>query len=226
MIPISKNVQTAISETMRILNILDKKNAERFYELLDTADTEEDIIQLLINPVELYYDVNKESNRLIFNKIIKDEKIILQEQFHMPHHMVNEKGVGILTDKKVMAIPLYIRANAQIALKENKVATSDTQRDITGQVSGDESESGSFTDSEITCTIAQSADMVMKELLGPASHDLVAKKKAKEQLITTGEVRLSELPESSENKTSLLMFDQMMKAWGIDTDLVKTPLKP
>lgn len=63
----------------------------------------------------------------------------------------------------------------------------------------------------------------MRELMGPASHDLVSKKEMKQSIIKTGEVSLKNLTDNAENKKSLRYFSEILKSMDIDTDLVEPP---
>lgn len=220
-----KKLQLAADRAYQKFSDIDEKNAERIKELFESCSKEEELVNLLINPLTFYTEPSKEPQKDILEKVVSKYRIVVTENFHLPHLHQNENGDGILSTKKLSAFPLYIRSNQQIALKEGKSAKEDTSRNITGQVSGKKSKSGAFTDAEISVTITQGADAVMRELLGAGSHDLKAKQEMKSSIYRTGEVSLKDLPNESKDKKSLIYFDHILKALGLDTDLISTPLK-
>lgn len=225
MVKVSPTTQQAIKAVLSILKDLDKDNYERVTDLIDSMKSEQDIINFLITPINLYFEPTKEPPSAVLDAIIEKEGIIMTEQFHLPFIMQDGKGNGVLSSKKLTLLPIYVRANQQIAQKEGKSAKSDTGRNISGQVSAKDSSSGKFTDSEITVAIAQGANFAMRELLGPASHDLVAKREMKSAISKKGNVTLKDLPDDSENKKSLRYLSEIFRAMGIDNDLVESPLK-
>ena len=62
-------------------------------------------------------------------------------------------------------------------------------------------------------------------MLGPASHDLIAKREMKQSIIRTGDVSLKDLTDSPENKKSLRYMSEVLKAYGLDNDLVDVPIR-
>lgn len=217
-------LQFAISETIRVMEMLSPENAERVIgELEDLYPDLEAIENYLINPPQIYFDPGHEIPPNIINKVIKSEGIINTEYVEMPIVARNKDGKGVLSLNKRTILPLYVRSNQQISLKESKAASENVTRNALGQVSGKAAKSGAFTDSELTITIGHNLNNVMKELMGPASHDLVGKKEMKQSIIKTGEVSLKDLTDNSKNKKSLLYFAQVLRSLDIDTDLVENP---
>lgn len=141
----------------------------------------------------------------------------------MKHISMNKDGKGVITRKSLTILPLYARANQQIAMKEGKAASENITRNIAGQVTGKAAKSGQFSDAELTVTIGHDVNNIMRELMGPASHDLVSKKEMKQSIIKTGEVSLKNLTDNAENKKSLRYFSEILKSMDIDTDLVEPP---
>lgn len=214
-----EDIEFAVSETIRVFKLLDESEGARIEELLTTCEDRDQLVEYLINILNFY----AQPNRHVLRKVRESEQIINQEYVHLPH--VNMRnGKGVLSNKKLLILPLYVRANQQIALKEGKAAQESTLRNITGQVTG-ASKSGSLSDSEIATLIGNGSPNIIKEMLGPASHDLVAKREMKQSIIRTGDVSLKDLTDSPENKKSLRYMSEVLKAYGLDNDLVDVPIK-
>jgi hypothetical protein len=223
MIKVSPKVKEAINSRLHILSILSKENYDECIKTLDSFKTEKDIINYLINPMPFYCEPTHEPDRLLLNKVIKEEGIIIEEQFHFPHIMKDEQGNGVLSTKKFCAFPLYIRRNQQIAMKEGKSAKSSSSRDVSGAVSGD-SAAGQFTIEELNSMICQGQYNAIKEFLGPGSTNMKAKEEIKNQIYMKGEASLEELPEHMAISGSVRQMDHILKALGYDSDIVGTPL--
>lgn len=217
-----EKLQKAIKNTLDIFEQLDPANADRIRNEMESM-TRQELVEYLINPMQIYFDPGKEPKPTVLDRIIAKEKIILTEQVEMPHIYRNKDGKGVLTRKKLTILPLYARANQQIAMKEGKAASENVTRNIAGQVTGKAAKSGQFSDSELTVTIGHDMNNVMRELMGPASHDLVSKKEMKQSIIKTGEVSLKDLTDNSTNKKSLKYFSEILKSMDIDTDLIDAP---
>lgn len=214
-----EDIEFAVSETIRVFKMLDESEGARIEELLTTCEDRDQLVEYLINILNFY----AQPNRHVLRRIRESEQIINQEYVHLPH--VNMRnGKGVLSNKKLLILPLYVRANQQIALKEGKAAQESTLRNITGQVTG-ASKSGSLSDSEICTLIGNGSPNIIREMLGPASHDLVAKREMKQSIIRTGDVSLKDLTDSPENKKSLRYMSEVLKAYGLDNDLVDVPIK-
>ena len=214
-----EDIEFAVSETIRVFKMLDESEGARIEELLTTCEDRDQLVEYLINILNFY----AQPNRHVLRRVRESEQIINQEYVHLPH--VNMRnGKGVLSNKKLLILPLYVRANQQIALKEGKAAQESTLRNITGQVTG-ASKSGSLSDSEIATLIGNGSPNIIKEMLGPASHDLVAKREMKQSIIRTGDVSLKDLTDSPENKKSLRYMSEVLKAYGLDNDLIDVPIK-
>lgn len=214
------NIMAVINRKLDVRQMLGEKYYNEMLDYIQSQKSEKDLVEFLINPVGVYTEPTKEPKLPVLTSIIEKYGIILDEQFEFKHESMDENGNGVINDKKLICVPLYVRANQQIADKEGKSAEDDMGRNVAGQVSSKTSKSGAFTDSEITVTIAQDANAVMQELLGPSSHDLVAKKEMKAQIYKNGTVKLKDLPQSSANKRSLQYFSEILKSISIDNDLV------
>lgn len=214
-----EDIEFAVSETIRVFKELDEAEGARIEELLTSCEDRDQLVEYLINILNFY----AQPNRHVLRRIRESEEIINQEYVRLPH--VNQKdGKGVLSNKKLLILPLYVRANQQIALKEGKAAQESNLRNITGQVTG-ASKSGSLSDSEICTLIGNGSPNIIREMLGPASHDLVAKREMKQSIIRTGDVSLNDLTDSPENKKSLRYMSEVLKAYGLDNDLVDIPIK-
>lgn len=214
-----EDIEFAVSETIRVFKMLDESEGARIEELLTTCEDRDQLVEYLINILNFY----AQPNRHVLRRVRESEQIINQEYVHLPHVSIRN-GKGVLSNKKLLILPLYVRANQQIALKEGKAAQESTLRNITGQVTG-ASKSGSLSDSEIATLIGNGSPNIIKEMLGPASHDLVAKREMKQSIIRTGDVSLKDLTDSPENKKSLRYMSEVLKAYGLDNDLVDVPIK-
>lgn len=224
---LNPDTEFALSETLRVLNRLDPENATRIEELLMSCESEQELIEKLIDPFTfcLYFEPGTEPKGVKLGDIVKEEGIILTEYFHLPHKHMNKEGVGVLSEKKLTAMPLYVRANQQIAVKEGKAAIESNTRNIAGQVTGKTAKAGSLTDSEIYTLIGNGSDNIIREMLGPASHDMVAKREMKQSIIKTGDVSLNDLTDNKQNKRSLRYMSAVMKAYDLDNDLVDQIIK-
>lgn len=214
-----EDIEFAVSETIRVFKMLDESEGARIEELLTTCEDRDQLVEYLINILNFY----AQPNRHVLRRVRESEQIINQEYVHLPHVNIRN-GKGVLSNKKLLILPLYVRANQQIAIKEGKAAQESTLRNITGQVTG-ASKSGSLSDSEIATLIGNGSPNIIKEMLGPASHDLVAKREMKQSIIRTGDVSLKDLTDSPENKKSLRYMSEVLKAYGLDNDLVDVPIK-
>lgn len=215
----------AIDRVLDIFSGLGEETVNRIKDEIYSFEDEEELIQYLINGIPVYVEPGQEPSDEVLSKIVKKEGIILDEKVHLTHVKRNAEGKGILSHKVMTILPLYVRANQQIAMKEGKVASESLTRSITGQVSGKSARSGALTDAELSVTIAQNADAIMQELLGPASHDLVAKREMKQAIIKTGDAKLEDLTEDSKNKRSLLYMSHILRSIDIDTDMIEEPIK-
>lgn len=203
----------------------EKSNYERIKEMLEECKTEDELVKILIEPPNVYFEPRQEPTREVLRAVTAKRKIINTEYIRFPHQFRDEQGRGALSSKKLTMYPLYIRANQQISQKEGKSAKDDTSRDVTGMVTGKGSKSGAFSDAEILVGLSQHAEAVMRELLGPSSHDAVAKKAMKQSIIKTGQVSLKDLPDSPDNKKSNIYLREILRAYGIDTDLTGSIVK-
>lgn len=218
------NIMGVINHRLEIREMIGEKHFNEMKEYIESQANEAELVKFLQTPVGLYTEPTKEPPASTLRAIVDKFGIIIDEKWEFKHEAMDDQGRGVINERILSCYPMYVRANQQIAEKEGKTAEDDIGRNVTGQVSSKSSKSGTYTDAEITVGIAQSADAVMKELLGPASHDLVAKKEMKAQIYRTGNAKLKDLTNDSENKKSLIYFDHMMKALGIDTDLVEPVL--
>lgn len=217
-----EELQKSIENTLDIFEMLDPDNYLRVKDDMESM-TREELINFLINPIQVYFDPGNEIKPSILDKVISKEKIVITEPVEMKHISMNKDGKGVITRKSLTILPLYARANQQIAMKEGKAASENITRNIAGQVTGKAAKSGQFSDAELTVTIGHDVNNIMRELMGPASHDLVSKKEMKQSIIKTGEVSLKNLTDNAENKKSLRYFAEILKSMDIDTDLVEPP---
>ena len=222
--PTRQNLMAVINHRLDVRQMLGEKHYIEMKDYIESQKNEAEMIKFLTTPIGVYTEPTKEPKIDVLTAIVEKYGIIISERWEFRHESMDENGRGVINDKEMSCYPLYVRANQQIGDKEGKSAESDSGRNVAGQVSSKESKSGAFTDAEISISIAQSADAVMKELLGPASHDLAAKKEMKREIYQTGKASLKSLPNVSANKRSITYFDHILKALGIDSDLVEPVL--
>jgi len=220
----STATKKAVDSTLNIFKVLDEKEYIRIRDMINSFSTEDQLIEFLINPISIYTEPLKEPTGSILNKIIDSEGIIIDEIMNLPYiHKVEVDGVlyPVKSRKKLTMIPTYIRRNMQISIKEGKTSTSSNTSDVTGMSAGS-AKNGQFSDTETTTILQHNGMDILKEVLGPLSHDAKAKKVYKSSLVKTGTVAMKDLPESDSKGVHMLM-DQILKEMGIDSDLVTHP---
>ena len=220
-----KALKEAVESTLAIFKLLDTKEYIRVKELIESYTKEEDLINFLINPINVYFEPRQEPTGLVLNAIKAKERIIVSEHMYMPFKgKVNVDGVSypIRTAKRLTIYHTYVRKNQQIALKEAKSADTKSVSDILGMSAGGD-KVGTFSDAEWTTCLQQNNFNVIKELCGPGSADLGQKKEMRTQLMNSGEVSLTDLPDSTDNKRVLHYLDHVLKSMGMDSDLVQFP---
>ena len=220
-----KELTLAVNETLRVIKMFNSpENLDRIQSEMENCKNEEELEEYLCEELTLYMKPFNEISKTVIDKIVKAERIILTEHIATPHVFKDENGNGIVSRKKHLILPLPIRSNQQRSFKEGSSASNDDQRNSANQFSGD-AKKGTMSDTEIVTITSQGGDNVLKELLGVTSHDSVAYKEARAEIIRNGEASLKNLTNESSNKGSLLMMDQIMKHLGFDTDLIETPEK-
>ena len=213
-------LQSVMDYVISEIKYLSPTNVEKILAVWDDMSDEE-LIENLCNLQNLYHSPGQEPTKQVLQAFIKKNRIIMQEKFRVFDVVDNEKGV--LTAREACCYILPIRRNQQISAKESSVATKAEVRDITNQVTG-EDKKAQHSDTEIATTIAHGGYAINRELLGAASHDMMAKQVYRDELSQTGEVSLKDLPNDPENKKSLILIDQVLKMMGYDSDLISTPL--
>ena len=99
-------------------------------------------------------------------------------------------------------------------MKKNGISTSTDQRSaITGQVSGSD-KNGRESDLENSMLIAYGLDYVLRELNGPRADDPVMKDEMNHAIATNGYVKLGDLTNRVENKTTLNTVDTYLLGMG------------
>lgn len=226
MIKVSANTQLAIDFMLEDYDTMGKcaeKTKIDFLQTLEACKTEEEIIQILIQPYTFYTDgPNTEPKREDIQRVIDKEGIVVDEVVECRWIAKDSKGRGVESPYPLLILPLNVRRNQQIIMKEGKSAKSDSTRNVSGQVTSSD-RSGAFTDAEVAVTIGHSAQALQKEFMGFASADPVAKRKAMEEIQNKGYVSLKDLPDESSNKMTLLMLHHYYMTAGWDTDLIRRP---
>lgn len=221
-----KNIREAINSRINIFTLLgDAQMLSMVKDTIESFRKKEDLVEYLINPVPFYTAPLAEPSGLVLNKVCDSERIILAEHVYMPFKgkvVVDGVEYPVRSHKRLCIYPSYIRKNQQISNKEAKSATSENTTNILGQAAGSD-KVGTFSDAEWTVCLQHNLYNITKELNGPASHDMEAKKVYRNTMMNLGEVNLSDLPDTVESKRSIVYLDHMLKMMGIDTDLIQYP---
>lgn len=220
-----KELTLAVNETLKVIAMFNSpENLERIKSEMESCKSEDELEEYLCEELTIYMKPFHEVSKTVIDHIVKAERIILTEYIATPHVMKDADGNGVVSRKKHLMLPLPIRSNQQRSFKEGSSASNDDQRNSANQFTGD-AKKGTMSDTEIVTVTSQGGDEVLKELLGVTSHDSVAYKEARAEIIRSGEASLKNLTNESKNKGSLLMMDQIMKHLGFDTDLIESPEK-
>lgn len=226
MIKVSDKVKLCIDLYLEDYDTIGEKAKlakEDFLATLERCKTEQEIINVLINPYTFYTNgPTTEPSSDDIDRVVKKERIIIDEVVGARWLSKDNKGNGVLTPYKLMILPLNVRRNQQIIMKEGKSAKTNDIRNASGQVTSD-SRSGAFTDAEVNIAVGHSAWPLQKELMGFASSDLVAKRVAAKEIMDKGKISLKDLPDESKNKQTLIMLHHFYCSMGWDTDLIRAP---
>ena len=90
---------------------------------------------------------------------------------------------------------------------------------MTGQVTGAD-KNGRESDLENSMLVALGMENCLKELNGPRSDDMVAKREMLSEIATKGYVKYSDLTYDVNNKTTLNTVNAYFLGMGINSDLV------
>lgn len=220
-----------------------KKYEENIYKLMDDIDpsgfnadtyriafakmSDKQFIDLMKKYIEqddlnLFVDINqlekKKSDNITLEKIkaIADKwKISLFEYIFMPFR--NPKGKPMCTLTKVPIIYCPIRRFFQQMLQhKNSISnSSDHINPLTGQVV-QEDKTASTTNVQTYALAATNQTNALKEFLGPRADDQVSKQQMLNTIVSTGDVRLSDLDIRTHNKQAVNTTEVFCKAAGLE----------
>ena len=220
-----------------------KKYEENIYKLMDDIDpsgfnadtyriafskmSDKQFIDLMKKYIEqddlnLFIDINqlekKQSDNMTLEKIkaIADRwKISLFEYVFMPFR--NPKGIPMCTLTKVPIIYCPIRRFFQQMLQhKNSISnSSDHINPLTGQVV-QEDKTASTTNVQTYALAATNQNNALKEFLGPRADDQVSKQQMLNTIVSTGDVRLSDLDIQTHNKQAVNTTEVFCKAAGLE----------
>ena len=220
-----------------------KKYEENIYKLMDDIDpsgfnadtyriafakmSDKQFIDLMKKYIEqddlnLFIDINqlekKKSDNITLEKIkaIADKwKISLFEYIFMPFR--NPKGKPMCTLTKVPIIYCPIRRFFQQMLQhKNSISnSSDHINPLTGQVV-QEDKTASTTNVQTYALAATNQTNALKEFLGPRADDQVSKQQMLNTIVSTGDVRLSDLDIRTHNKQAVNTTEVFCKAAGLE----------
>ena len=220
-----------------------KKYEENIYKLMDDIDpsgfnadtyriafakmSDKQFIDLMKKYIEqddlnLFIDINqlekKKSDNMTLEKIkaIADKwKISLFEYVFMPFR--NPRGKPMCTLTKVPIIYCPIRRFFQQMLQhKNSISnSSDHINPLTGQVV-QEDKTASTTNVQTYALAATNQINALKEFLGPRADDQISKQQMLNTIVSTGDVRLSDLDIRTHNKQAVNTTEVFCKAAGLE----------
>ena len=227
----AKRIKLAISETLKVLKQIDEHNYLLIKDLIESYDISKPkdvdaLIELLINPPPGYHTPGGEPKANTLNAIKDSEGIILSERVYIPHtgKITGDDGklYSPLSAKKLTMYHTYVRKNQQISVKEAKSSGSTDSTNVLGMAAGAD-KVGTFSNTEWTICLRHGQYNTLKELNGPASQNLEQKRKFRSDLLTTGKVSLTDLPDMSEDRKALVFLHHTLLSMGIDSDLIIYP---
>jgi len=227
MVKVGDKTKKAIDNTLRIFSYFGKSGKQFQDDLLTTIDNipnEQRIIELLTKPLSIYMTTDTAPSLQDINNVIDKEEIIVDERFHMPFIMRDSNGNGVLSNKKFTCLPLNIRRNQQISLKEGTSAEDSITRNDSGQVTGD-SRSGQCSDDEMMQLLVQGSTNALAELYSSGSSNLKAKEAVRRSIQETGSVSLNDINIDAKDDMAILKSFHMLRALGIDTNILGTEPK-
>lgn len=150
--------------------------------------------------------------------------IPLYEHIFMPH-INHDKEHPVVSIAPVPVIYINIKRTQQTVAKKNGISTSiDARSAITGQVVRHD-KNGRESDLENIMLSSLGLEKCLKELNGPRADDLSMKQEMNQAINTKGYVKLSDMEDRIENKTTLNTVDTYFLGMGLKTDLVTRGLK-
>lgn len=191
-----------------------KMSDKQFIDLMKRYITEDDLnLSIDINQLE-----KKKSDNMTLEKIkaIADKwKISLFEYVFMPFR--NPKGRPMCTLTRVPIIYCPIRRFFQQMLQhKNSISnSSDHINPLTGQVV-QEDKTASTTNVQTYALAATNQNNALKEFLGPRADDQVSKQQMLNTIVSTGDVRLSDLDIQTHNKQAVNTTEVFCKAAGLE----------
>ena len=145
--------------------------------------------------------------------------IPLFETVYMPYVTMNKKKT-IATPIPVPVGYLNIKRTQQTISKKNGLSTSiDTRSALTAQVTGAD-KNGRESDLENTMLASLGMVNTMRELNGPRADDMSMKNQMLHDIALNGYVKLEDLDDDVENKTTLNKVNVFLLGMGLDSDLV------
>lgn len=145
--------------------------------------------------------------------------IPLFETVYMPYVTMDKKKT-ITTPIPVPVGYLNIKRTQQTISKKNGLSTSiDTRSALTAQVTGAD-KNGRESDLENTMLASLGMVNTMRELNGPRSDDMRMKNQMLHDIALNGYVKLEDLDDNVENKTTLNTVNVFLLGMGLDSDLV------
>ena len=145
--------------------------------------------------------------------------IPLFETVYMPYVTMDKKKT-IATPIPVPVGYLNIKRTQQTISKKNGLSTSiDTRSALTAQVTGAD-KNGRESDLENTMLASLGMVNTMRELNGPRADDMSMKNQMLHDIALNGYVKLEDLDDDVENKTTLNTVNVFLLGMGLDSDLV------
>lgn len=216
-----KNDQKRMKWVKKYLDVwkkLDDYNYNALKELITNCETTDDLDRLLGELVPITLVPRKEFSKSKIRKLLLDEDLITMERFTLPFKHINKDGSPVVSRCEMFMLPVMIRGLRQMSNKEGKSASDSSVKNTTGQSTG-ESRSGTYSDTELTTSISQGMDKIVKEFMGPASSNHRAKQFLNTQIRETGHASMKGMPDNPEDKKTLMYINEYAKFAGILLDL-------
>lgn len=201
---------------------------EDAFKGLDDKSFVKEIKSILDNPKRFFtpeiaaFDKKSQPKFDSFQRLAKLVDTELEEYVVLPY-MNENSGVAnpTVTITKVPVGMLHLKRLQQMTRKKNKLATNIEVRDQRNGQVREEDKGGRITDADMYALEVFSAHPIMKEFYGPRADSMDSKEKLYDA-IRKGErlPRLSDLPNSIDDKVALNTLNQYIMGASLVSDLV------
>ena len=202
------------TNTKRYRDLFEPMTDNAFYNYIKGLLADENAY-LILDIVNYEYTIKMED----IERAAKVINIPLFEYVYTPHTTMDLNKVPC-TPEKVPVGYIPVKRTQQTVAKKNGISTSsDIRSGLTGQVTGAD-KNGRESDLENSMLCALGLTAVLKELNGPRTDDMVAKREMLSDIAKQGYVRYEDLTYDVNNKATLNVVDSYFIGMGLKTDLV------